>query len=357
VKEHYGGLKRLLERHPEEFLIGKDHPYNPQVRLRTPSQPPTPSQSSLPLGSEHSVSGPTRIPMASQGAASFPPPSPKGSDTSMSSSPASSLYSYPLETSGLAYSTKPSSLPSFTPHIQPFYPFSRSRSTDSMASYFSDVTDESGTGPPTSTDSSNGQPSPRGSKPRLPSRTSDRKLLTTCLAMDCEMVGVGPLGMRSILARCTILNYHGEVVYDKYVKPVENITDYRTEVSGIQPYHLTPDKTVEFKQVQREVAAIIKNRILVGHSLVNDLQALVLSHPKQLQRDIAHCKLICPHRPLRLKALVKQILGTDIQVGNHDSLEDARATLSIYKTIEAEWEKTYEASMSAASVNYYRTRR
>jgi len=112
-----------------------------------------------------------------------------------------------------------------------------------------------------------------------------------------------------------------------------------------------------FKQVQREVAAIIKNRILIGYSLVNDLQALVLSHPKQLQRDIAHCKLICPHRPIRLKSLVKKILGGDIQMGNHNSIEDARATLQIYKTIEIEWEKTYETASNLNSSNYYRSRR
>jgi len=175
--------------------------------------------------------------------------------------------------------------------------------------------------------------------------------------MDCEMVGVGPLGMRSILARCTIVNYHGEIVYDRYVKPLESITDYRTETSGIQPAHLTEDKTVEFKQVQREVAAIIKNRVLIGHSLVNDLQALVLSHPKQLQRDIAFCKLICPHRPIPLKSLVKKILGTDIQILSHNSIEDARSTLQIYKTFEEQWEKTYEPTPNVTNPNYYRTRR
>lgn len=53
--------------------------------------------------------------------------------------------------------------------------------------------------------------------------------------MDCEMVGVGPGGEESMLARVSIVNYFGKCVYDKYVKPTEKVTDYRTAVSGIRP--------------------------------------------------------------------------------------------------------------------------
>ena len=52
--------------------------------------------------------------------------------------------------------------------------------------------------------------------------------------MDCEMVGVGIDGSDSILARVSIVNVHGKCVYDKYVRPTEKVTDYRTEVSGIR---------------------------------------------------------------------------------------------------------------------------
>ena len=47
------------------------------------------------------------------------------------------------------------------------------------------------------------------------------------LAMDCEMVGVGSDGKRSVLARCSVVNYDEEVVYDKFVQCVEHITDFR----------------------------------------------------------------------------------------------------------------------------------
>ena len=67
--------------------------------------------------------------------------------------------------------------------------------------------------------------------------------------MDCEMVGVGQGGLRSVLARCSIVNYYGEVLFNKYVKPPEKITDYRTHVSGIRPEHIRDEVTVEFSQV------------------------------------------------------------------------------------------------------------
>ena len=59
--------------------------------------------------------------------------------------------------------------------------------------------------------------------------------VTRAIAMDCEMVGVGLKGEESILARVSIVNHFGHCVYDKYVKPREKVTDYRTHVSGIRP--------------------------------------------------------------------------------------------------------------------------
>lgn len=58
---------------------------------------------------------------------------------------------------------------------------------------------------------------------------------TNFLAMDCEMVGVGPDGVESALARVSIVNYSGGVVLDEYVRPQEPITNYRTWVSGTRP--------------------------------------------------------------------------------------------------------------------------
>ncbi|OBS72838.1 hypothetical protein A6R68_12587 [Neotoma lepida] len=57
------------------------------------------------------------------------------------------------------------------------------------------------------------------------------------VAMDCEMVGIGPQRV-SGLARCSIVNLYGTILYDKYIRPEGEITDYRTRVSGITPRHM-----------------------------------------------------------------------------------------------------------------------
>jgi hypothetical protein len=52
------------------------------------------------------------------------------------------------------------------------------------------------------------------------------------------MVGVGGKYERSVLARVSLVNEHNECVYDKFVKPREEVTDYRTFVSGVTAAHL-----------------------------------------------------------------------------------------------------------------------
>ena len=51
--------------------------------------------------------------------------------------------------------------------------------------------------------------------------------VTPVLSLDCEMVGVGPDGTRSALARVCIVNEQGNVLLDVHCKPKERVTDYR----------------------------------------------------------------------------------------------------------------------------------
>ncbi|XP_075181084.1 LOW QUALITY PROTEIN: RNA exonuclease 4-like [Anomaloglossus baeobatrachus] len=83
--------------------------------------------------------------------------------------------------------------------------------------------------------------------------------LTRTVAMDCEMVGVGKDGEESVLARVSIVNQFGKCVYDKFVKPTERVTDYRTAGE-------------DYKVVQKEVSELLRGRVLVGHAIHNDLK-------------------------------------------------------------------------------------
>ncbi|XP_032682476.1 RNA exonuclease 4 isoform X2 [Odontomachus brunneus] len=162
--------------------------------------------------------------------------------------------------------------------------------------------------------------------------------LTKQIAIDCEMVGIGD-GTESMVARVSIVNKYGDCLYDKYVKPRELVVDYRTSVSGIRPEHLLNGE--DFNVVQKEVADMLKGRLLVGHALKHDLDVLYLSHPRRYLRDTSRYK---PFRQLSkgntpsLKRLTCELLGQEIQAGEHNSVEDARAAMQLYMLYKNKWE-------------------
>lgn len=164
------------------------------------------------------------------------------------------------------------------------------------------------------------------------------KGLTKVVGMDCEMVGVGD-GNDSMLARVSLVNQYGEPIYDKFVKPKEEVVDYRTHVSGVRAEDL--ETAEEFEQVQKDVAAILKGRILVGHAIHNDLKVLYLSHPKKNIRDTqkyrAFRQLFGGRNP-SLKNLAARLLTVSVQEGEHNSVQDAQATMRLYTMYRKKWE-------------------
>jgi len=163
------------------------------------------------------------------------------------------------------------------------------------------------------------------------------------IAIDCEMVGVGPNpDAESALARVSMVNYHGDQLYDSFVQPKEAVTDYRTHVSGITPQLLQSARTFEI--VTADVAKLLDNRILVGHAVRHDLDALLLSHSK---RDIRDTSKHAPFRRLAagrtpgLKRLAREVLGVDIQRGEHSSIEDARATMLLFRRNKDDFEREH----------------
>ena len=106
---------------------------------------------------------------------------------------------------------------------------------------------------------------------------------------------------------------------------------------------------MELHACRKHVAGLLKNKILVGHSLKNDLDALLLDHPKADIRDTAQHRPFQrasgrnggKWRPRKLRDLVKEHLGRDIQVEgeSHDSTEDAEATMELFKLVRSSWER------------------
>lgn len=212
-------------------------------------------------------------------------------------------------------------------------------------------------------------------KPDLPQKS-------LYLAMDCEMVGT--ITGESVAARVVLIDWRGRTVLDIYVKPDAEIADYRTFVSGITKEHL--DDAHCYADAQKEVTELLKDKILVGHGVDNDLRALGLVHPWLMTRDTAYYQpfmrvletstnnlsAISNHDgkntpvwgPRKLKELAKEKLQREIQVagGSHCPVEDALAALDLYKSHRPRWEacmsseerqqQQYALQMAAARFAY-----
>jgi RNA exonuclease 4 len=167
------------------------------------------------------------------------------------------------------------------------------------------------------------------------------------IALDCEMVGFGPTpNDDSQLARVSIVNYHGDQIYDSFVLPQVPTTDYRTHITGITSKTL--EEARPFKEVQADVATFLSGRVLVGHAIKNDLAVLMMGHPKRDIRDTSRhptFREMSQGRTPSLKKLAREILGLEIQQGHHSSVEDARTTMLLFQkekeAFEAEHAKTW----------------
>lgn len=171
-------------------------------------------------------------------------------------------------------------------------------------------------------------------------------------ALDCEMVGVGPEGLDSAVARVTVVNWEEEIVLDTFVKVPVPVTDYRTFVSGITAEDIDEHSSaVSLRECREAVLTLLRGKILIGHALQNDLQALGITHPWTDTRDTAvyppymreHVDQTTKEKvlvPRKLRDLSWEKLHKQIQyIGkNHCPVEDALAALNLYKASRTEWE-------------------
>ncbi len=160
------------------------------------------------------------------------------------------------------------------------------------------------------------------------------------LALDCEMIE-GPR-KQSMVAEVGIVDWNGDTVYHSYVQPTAEVKDYRTAISGITAEKLVDAPT--FAEVQRDVLRILNGNTLVGHALENDLKALGLRFRGDLRNTAHHpaFQSMGPRgqmQPRKLAALHEQYVGNVIQQGEHGAVEDARASMRVYRTYHEKWEE------------------
>lgn len=179
---------------------------------------------------------------------------------------------------------------------------------------------------------------------------------TDVVALDCEMVGVStdsgaarrPIHKNAV-CRVSVVSGSEEngfrVRLDEWVEVDEHIVDFRTRISGVCAEDFAKKKKVRFTEARRRVLALIRGRIVVGHALWNDFEALRIDHPPELVRDTA---LFARLRPFwrqsllpSLRLLVRYWFQEELHLSTHDSIEDATAALRLYVIHQVEWEYVF----------------
>ena len=122
------------------------------------------------------------------------------------------------------------------------------------------------------------------------------------------------------LARISIVNFYGDILFDSFIKPVGEITNFRSDITGIFENDL--EKGMDFIESRKIILKLIKNKIIIGHSLGNDFLVLNYEHPKKLTRDTSKFKVFQNNLnlPFSLKYLTNNFFDYKIQESYHDSV-------------------------------------
>ncbi|GLB35065.1 putative catalytic subunit of the poly(A)-nuclease (PAN) deadenylation complex, one of two cytoplasmic mRNA deadenylases involved in mRNA turnover [Lyophyllum shimeji] len=161
---------------------------------------------------------------------------------------------------------------------------------------------------------------------------------------------------RLSLARVSVLRgdgpKQGVPFIDDHIHTSEAIVDYLTEFSGIKfgdldphisRYTLTPLKLV-YKKLR---LLVDRGCIFIGHGLSKDFRIInIYVPPEQVIDTVDLYFLKSRQRRLSLRFLSWFVLGQHIQTDMHDSIEDARSALKLYKAYhQFEEEGTFDQKL------------
>ncbi|KAI7479305.1 hypothetical protein KC351_g7627 [Hortaea werneckii] len=197
-------------------------------------------------------------------------------------------------------------------------------------------------------------PQPKPTRARKTTRatcpTPRMDRITSTIAIDCEFqeAYVDALGKCIHRAgRVSLVNYEGKTIYDVFASYPEQ-PGYRKKLPprrlrlGVYWEDIKPrNGACPIAEVEYTVQAILqKADVVVGHSIHNDIRVFspevfegVATRDTQMHepyREYAYGRQRLP----RLSVLAQVVLGRSIQGAEHSSVEDAAATMALYRKAE-----------------------
>lgn len=153
-----------------------------------------------------------------------------------------------------------------------------------------------------------------------------RQVLARMSLVEGGLVGLPPETLR--------------VLVDDYILPSEAIVDYVTRFSGIVAEDLQP--AVSRHAVVTNRTAYLKLRFFVdrgccfvGHGLQKDFETANIVVPSDQVIDTVELWRLPAQRKISLRFLASYLLRANIQDEVHDSIEDAKTALALYRHYEA----------------------
>ncbi|KAK7200624.1 ubiquitin hydrolase [Novymonas esmeraldas] len=140
---------------------------------------------------------------------------------------------------------------------------------------------------------------------------------------------------------CILSSEDGDerTIVDDYVHIPEEIEDYVTQYSGIHPGDLDPLESskslTSLKSTYLKLRALVDGGVVfVGHGLAQDFRVCNIVVPRKQIIDTLEMFHKAGSRYLSLRFLAYHVLGESVQEDEHDSIEDARTSLRLYRKYE-----------------------
>ncbi|GET90609.1 ubiquitin hydrolase, putative [Leishmania tarentolae] len=137
---------------------------------------------------------------------------------------------------------------------------------------------------------------------------------------------------------CILSSKDGDerTIVDDYVHIPEEIEDYVTQYSGIHPGDLDPLESskslTSLKSTYLKLRALVDGGVVfVGHGLAQDFRVCNIVVPRKQIIDTLEIFHKPGSRYLSLRFLAYHVLGESVQEDEHDSIEDARTSLRLYR--------------------------